>query len=103
MSIAEIAKKEKLSPKYLEEIVRALKKSKLVTSTRGAEGGYRLTKAPSAINLGEVIQALERPVKRLRVKDATLNVINQKISAGLESSLSQTTLADLVRELKNVC
>ena len=60
VSVKEIAEKEGLSNAYVEKLLRLLAKSELVHSQRGLKGGYRLSKAPEAITLAEVVRALGR-------------------------------------------
>ncbi|MFH1413195.1 MAG: Rrf2 family transcriptional regulator [bacterium] len=60
LSLAHISKTEKISQKYLEIIFAALRKAKLVKSSKGALGGYELTKRPSQISIFEVVKALEK-------------------------------------------
>ena len=57
--IEDIAKRQEISVKFLEQIIRPLKKASLVKSTRGPKGGHALAKAPEEISLGEIVQALE--------------------------------------------
>lgn len=59
-SIKTIATRRQLSEKYLEQIIGALRRAKLITSTRGASGGYRLARKPSEITAYEVLEATER-------------------------------------------
>src|SRR5262249_9086483 len=47
---------------YLEQLVKCLREKQLVESTRGAHGGYRLSRPPDQIPMGEVVRALEGPV-----------------------------------------
>ena len=60
-SLAEIAAEEDLPRAYLEQLVVSLREAGLVTSTRGAHGGYELARAPETIPMGEVLRALEGP------------------------------------------
>ena len=62
VSLKAIAAAEGLPLAYLERIVALLKKAGLVESTRGAHGGYRLTRDPASISMDEVIVALEGAV-----------------------------------------
>jgi Rrf2 family transcriptional regulator, iron-sulfur cluster assembly transcription factor len=55
----EIAAGERLPPDYVEQILLRLRRAGLVTSTRGARGGYTLSKAPGDISVREVIAASE--------------------------------------------
>jgi len=59
VSLKEVAGHQKLSVKYLEQIMRALKAAGLVRSVRGAYGGYELARAPGDITLKDVYDALE--------------------------------------------
>jgi Rrf2 family protein len=57
--LAEIAKRQDLSAKYLEQLIILLKGAGLIRSTRGRRGGYMLARGPQEINLGEIIETLE--------------------------------------------
>lgn len=58
-SLKNIAGRRKLSEKYLERIVKGMKEKKLVTSVRGARGGYCLAREASQITVKEVLMAAE--------------------------------------------
>ena len=69
ISLKTIAERQEISMKYLEMIVAGLKKAKLLESTRGKEGGYRLCRAPEDYTVGEILRSLEdnlAPVSCLR-------------------------------------
>ena len=59
VSIQSIAQRQDISENYLEQLMRLLKKAGLITSVRGAGGGYRLAKDPGTISVGDVLRALE--------------------------------------------
>lgn len=59
MSVAALAQKQGVSDAYLEQLIASLKRAGLVTSIRGAQGGYSLKKAPAEISVGEILKALE--------------------------------------------
>lgn len=59
VSVASIAEEKKLSSSYLERLFSQLKKAGLVTSIRGPQGGYSLSRPPEEISIGEVLMALE--------------------------------------------
>ena len=61
-SLAEIAAEEDLPRAYLEQLVVSLREAGLVTSTRGAHGGYELARPPETIPMSEVLRALEGPI-----------------------------------------
>jgi Rrf2 family protein len=58
LTIPEIAEREGLSPEYAAKLMRALRQTELVVSTRGAGGGYRLARPATEITAWQVIQAL---------------------------------------------
>lgn len=59
VSIQSIAARQRISVSYLEQLMAKLKKAGLVTSTRGAMGGYRLARPAEEVSVGEVLRALE--------------------------------------------
>ena len=59
VSLADIAEAEDLPLPYLEHLVARLRKADLVSSTRGAHGGYELARGPGEITMAEVVNALE--------------------------------------------
>lgn len=59
VQLAEIAREEGVSVKYLEQIVRVLRPAGILRSARGAKGGYALAKSPDAICMDEVFEHLE--------------------------------------------
>ena len=63
MLLRDIAERQHLPTTYLEQLMVPLRKSKLVTATRGIHGGYILTRDPAMISLAEVIQVLEGPLE----------------------------------------
>ena len=58
-SIKAIAERGGMPEAYLEQLIAGLKRAGLVTSTRGAQGGYMLARGPAQITVGEVLRALE--------------------------------------------
>ncbi|MFB6347465.1 MAG: Rrf2 family transcriptional regulator [bacterium] len=57
--IKQIADRQDVPKKYLEQVLLALKKGGFVTSTRGKKGGYVLAKEPEEITLVEILDVLE--------------------------------------------
>lgn len=57
--LKEISDKQRISLKYLEQIVTPLAKAGLVSSVRGAQGGYRLARPAAEITSGEILRAVE--------------------------------------------
>ena len=60
--IKEIADRQSIPPRFLEQIFQDLKRAGLVASRRGPRGGYQLARPPSEIRLGDIVRALEGPI-----------------------------------------
>jgi Rrf2 family transcriptional regulator, cysteine metabolism repressor len=108
-SLAEIAADEDLPRAYLEQLVTSLRDGGLVTSTRGARGGYELTTHPSEIRMSDVLRALEGPLAPMicasdapehaacdRSSLCTVNVLWIRVRDAISGTLDAITLADLV-------
>jgi len=57
--IKDIAERQQISDKYLEQIVSSLNKAGFVKSLRGPQGGYRLTKKPEEYTVGMILRLIE--------------------------------------------
>jgi Rrf2 family transcriptional regulator, cysteine metabolism repressor len=109
-SLAEIAAEEELPRAYLEQLVMPLRDAGLVTSTRGAHGGYELSRPPEEIRMSQVLRALEGPLAPMicatddpehaivcdRSSRCTVNVLWVRVRDAITSTLDSMTLADLV-------
>lgn len=67
--IREIAERELIPARFLEQIFQDLKRAGIVGSKRGPRGGYHLLKPAAEISIGDVIRALEGPVAVLVAED----------------------------------
>ena len=100
-----IASKQNISEQYLEQIFSSLKKSGLVQSVRGAQGGYLLSKEPKDIKVSDIMNILEGPVE---VADCIDNVscdnidccatrlLWTKIKNSIDEVMESITLQDIV-------
>ena len=59
LQLGDIAKRQAVSVKYLEQIIIPLKKAHYIESVRGRKGGHILTKPPEEITVGEIVALLE--------------------------------------------
>ena len=59
VSLKEIAQREEISMKYLEQIVALLNKANFLETARGNNGGYRLAREPKDYVVGEILRATE--------------------------------------------
>lgn len=113
ISLSTVADAERLPLSYLEHLVAKLRKAGLVTSTRGAHGGYRLAMPPEEITLDVVVEALEGQVAPMecfhRMPDGRVlcsheaddgacatKLLWTRVQGGVTKALAGTTLAELV-------
>jgi Rrf2 family transcriptional regulator, cysteine metabolism repressor len=62
LPLREIAEQENISLNFLEQIFPELRRSGLITSVRGAKGGYMLSRSPGEIRIGDIVRAVEGPI-----------------------------------------
>jgi len=107
LSVTEIARREKLPHAYLEKLVRDLRRSGLVTATRGQSGGYRLARPAADIAMTDAVRALEGPLLEMpcagardlehcdRPQPCSVHEVFQRVYESLSLSLGATSLADV--------
>jgi Rrf2 family protein len=109
VSLHEMAEHEELPRPYLEQLVASLRTAGLVASTRGAHGGYELTRDPSEIRMSRVIEALEGPIAPMvctsedphvaeacgRTGFCNVNLMWVKVRDAVIGALDSLTLAEL--------
>ncbi len=108
VSISSIAARQKISEGYLEQLVARLKKAGLVSSTRGAQGGYRLARPAEEISVGDVLRALEGDLRAVECpgeeggcQEADLCVTKyvwQRINESITKTVDEIRLDQLVEE-----
>lgn len=83
--IKDIAERQAIPPRFLEQIFQDLKKSGLVRSKRGPKGGYQLAVPAREIRLGDIVRALEGPIQLASQRgdrsagDATSRAVTERI------------------------
>ena len=109
IKVKEIANRQNLSEKYLEQIIAVLNKAGYVKSVRGAQGGYRLAKAPKEYTVGMILRLTEGSLAPVACLDAgadecercdtceTLEVWNEVYRA-INNVVDNVTIADLVEK-----
>jgi Rrf2 family protein len=103
-SLGKIAKEEKISLAYLERLFAKLKKAELVTSEKGVNGGYRLSKNPKQIRVGDIVVALEGSLSPFACIDNNLckqkgcgaKIVWKKLAIAIKKTLDEMTLDELV-------
>lgn len=113
IQLSEIAKRQNISLKYLEQIIRPLKKAKYIESFRGSKGGHRLTKAPDNITVGEIVALLEGgdsltqcdrdPEACDRMDECLTRYVWHEASKAIFDHLNKITFAELIDMSKKVC
>jgi|SRR5215211_2671973 len=114
VALATVAESELLPLSYLEHLVAKLRQAELVSSVRGAHGGYRLAKPADEIAMLDVVQALEGPIAPMECfevdgegrvlcsheadgdRACATKLLWTKVHGGITKALGGTTLADLV-------
>lgn len=116
ISLGSIADAEHLPLAYLEHLVQRLRKAELVTSHRGAHGGYTLARPSESISMAEVVRALEGEIAPIECisadPDGTLVCVREgeaghtpcptkllwtRVQGSIVRTLNDMTLADLTR------
>ena len=114
VALASVAEAELLPLSYLEHLVAKLRKAGLVTSTRGAHGGYRLAMPAEQITMDAVVEALEGQIAPMECfhdtpdgkvlcsheddgdRACATKLLWTRVQGGVTKALSGTTLAELV-------
>ena len=114
VALAAVAEAELLPLSYLEHLVAKLRQAGLVTSVRGAHGGYRLARPAREIEMLDVVEALEGPIAPMECfhseregrvlcsheddagHSCATKLLWTRVHGGVTKALTSTTLADLV-------
>jgi Rrf2 family transcriptional regulator, cysteine metabolism repressor len=113
VALSAVADAERLPLSYLEHLVAKLRQAGLVTSTRGAHGGYQLARPATEIKMDEVVEALEGQIAPMECfyetpegrvlcsheSDAdhcATKLLWTRVQGGVNRALSGTSLAELV-------
>ena len=104
--LRDLASRQEISAKYLEQLLIPLKGAGLVKSVRGARGGYMLAADPTRISLYDIVRSLEGPLAPVecvqdatycdRVGGCTVHLVWGEMGKLLVDFLEQLTLADLM-------
>ena len=111
--IKDIAERQQISDKYLEQIVSSLNKAGFVKSLRGPHGGYRLTKKPEEYTVGMILRLIEGSLAPVACLDDDINnctradrcptlILWEKLYDAISEVVDNITLADLISWQKNM-
>jgi len=114
--LRDLASRQEISAKYLEQLLIPLKGAGLVKSVRGARGGYMLARDPEHISLYDIVRSLEGPLAPVecvqdpqfcdRVGGCTVHLVWGEMGAMLVDFLSNMSLAEMVirqKEKDRIC
>jgi Rrf2 family protein len=110
--LKDIARRQGISPKYLNQLIGSLKNAGLVMSMRGSKGGYVLAKSPAEINLKEIVHALEGslapamclddPKACHRISSCAAREVWWEIKGAIDSVLESRTLENMAQRQKEM-
>lgn len=110
VSLGDVAERQRISRKYLEQVIALMHRAGYVESLRGKGGGYRLTRRPEEYTLGQILRAAEGSLAPVSCLDCTNDEICPSVDTcptvaiwrdlGKVTSafLDSKTLADLIVE-----
>ena len=104
--LKDVAKRQEISEKYLEQIISVLNKAGYVRSVRGPMGGYILTKAPAEYTAGMIlrltegtlstVECLEDPFICQKEADCVTRILWKKVKDAIDNVVDSITLEDLL-------
>lgn len=110
VSLKDLAQRQGVSIKYLEQIIQILKAAGFIRSIRGANGGYTLTNSAQNIKVLDIIQALEGSLSPAecvdmpeicpRVRECATHDLWKGMQAAMVNALGDLTLSDLADRQK---
>lgn len=114
VALKDVAARQEISPKYLEQIVGILNKAGFLRSERGAQGGYRLARAPEEYTVGEILRLTEGSLAPVACLEDAENRCARcgscptldfwtGLYAVVNAYIDRFTLADLVRAEQPGC
>lgn len=109
--ISQIAARQGISDKYLEQIAIILVRNGYIRSIRGAQGGYILTKKPEEYTVGMILRQTEGTLSPVTCLDEEINTCERatkcaclglwtQLKDAIDQVVDQVTLADLIEEQK---
>ena len=108
--VKDIAERQSIPPRFLEQIFQDLKRVGIVASKRGPQGGYSLARPAEEVSLGDAVRALEgtimlvddggvdRGAPSRRVTDAVF----RDVSARVQQCFDEVTIADICRRAEEI-
>ena len=111
VQIGQIAKRQNISVKYLEQLVIPLKKARFIKSVRGPKGGHMLAKSPEGITVGQIVDVHEGGLHLSvclgdaeiceRSEDCLIRDTWDEATKAMFDKLNSITLAKLIKSKKH--
>ncbi|MDY7006857.1 MAG: RrF2 family transcriptional regulator [Cyanobacteriota bacterium] len=109
ISVKEIALRQDIPIAYLEKLLIEMRRAGLVTSVRGAQGGYKLAKLPAQISLGQILESVGETIKPLprylpdtnQAEDWVTYCIWHRLDKKLSEALYNISLEDLYYDVRS--
>jgi Rrf2 family cysteine metabolism transcriptional repressor len=106
--IQEIAARQAIPQRYLEQVLLSLKRAGLLTSKRGSTGGYHLTRRPEEITVGAVLRAVEGAgaafeaggARRNGAAGSDLDDLGEEIAEAVSRVVDRLTFGELVERAR---
>ena len=113
--IEDLAERERIPRKFLEQILLELKKKGLLVSRKGRGGGYRLGRSPKDISMAEIIRILDGPLapvpcvsvmayapceECLDPRACGIRLVMQEVRDGIARILDSASLAEVLRRVE---
>lgn len=105
LTIKAIADNQQIPKQYLDQLMKKLRQQGVVESIRGPKGGYRLSRPPGEITVGEVIRAVEEPTVPVECKNGekcgkcescVASILWDKIANSISRVIDRETLEDML-------
>ncbi len=108
-SVKMIAERQDLPAPYLEKLLIEMRRSGIVRSVRGAQGGYQLARQPEQISLGKILESVGETIEPLPRHNPDTNIpedwvtfsVWQRLHQKLKEALYSITLADLYYDARS--
>ena len=112
IQLGEIANRQDISVKYLEQLLIPLKKADYISSIRGPKGGHMLSKHPKEITVGEIVKileggielinCLENPNECSKSNDCLTRGIWEEATKAMQDKLNAITLYQMIQSDKSI-
>ena len=110
LRVRDIARKQGISAKYIEQLIALLKGAGMVNAARGVHGGYSLARQPSRLKMLEIFELLEGNLEQLecqgcpgscsRDKYCAVKEVWTKVRTAMAGVLESVTLADMAARVR---